>query len=52
MKTKFVIFGLALAGAVTVAVSSVVAQSSSQPAERQERPRMWMLDGLVVCAIC
>jgi S1-C subfamily serine protease len=45
MKTKFVIFGLALAGAVTVAVSSVVAQSSSQPAERQERPRMWMLDG-------
>lgn len=45
MKTKFVVFGLALSGAVAVAVSSVVAQSSPQPTERQERPRMWMLDG-------
>lgn len=45
MKTKFVVFGLALAGAVAVAVSSVVAQSSSQPTGRRERPMMWMLDG-------
>jgi serine protease Do len=43
MKTKIVVFGVVLAGAVAVAVSSVIAQSS-QDSDRQ-RPRMWMLDG-------
>jgi S1-C subfamily serine protease len=44
MKTKFVVFGLALAGAVAVAVSSVVAQAPQDETRRRE-PRVWMLDG-------
>jgi serine protease Do len=44
MQTKFVVFGLALAGAVAVAVSSVVAQAPQDETRRRE-PRVWMLDG-------
>ena len=44
-KAKFAVFGAVLAGAVTVAVSSVVAQTSQSEPARRERPRMWMLDG-------
>lgn len=45
MKTKFAVFGLALAGAVTVAVSAVVAQAPPDEQGRRNRPRVWMLDG-------
>ena len=45
MKTKFVVFGLVLAGAVTMAVSSVVAQAPQDEPGLRSRPRVWMLDG-------
>ncbi len=46
MKSKFAVFGLVLAGAVAVAVSSVVAQApQGEPGRRDVRPRMWTLDG-------
>lgn len=44
MKTKIAVFGLVLAGAVAMAISSVVAQTRQDEPGR-ERPRMWMLDG-------
>ena len=43
MKTKIVVLGLVLAGAVTMAVASVVAETSQD--QRRTRPRVWMLDG-------
>jgi serine protease Do len=45
MKTKFAVFGLVLAFAVAVAISSVVAQTRQDEPGQRERPRMWMLDG-------
>jgi serine protease Do len=41
---KFAIFGLALAGAVVVAVAGLAAQTAQAPAERS-RPRIMMLEG-------
>ena len=41
-KTRFAVFGLVLAGAVTFAVSSLVAQTRN---EERTRPRVMMLDG-------
>jgi serine protease Do len=46
-RATFAVFGLALAGAVTVAVASVVAQAPQNPQDEQgrRRPRVMMLDG-------
>lgn len=47
-KLRFAIFGLILAGAVAVAVGTLVAQEPAPrpaPEPRRERPRMMMLDG-------
>ena len=44
-KAKFAVYGAVLAGAVAVAVSSVVAQTNQSEPTRREGPRMWMLDG-------
>lgn len=45
MRRKFAVFGLALGGAVVLAVSSVVAQAPQNAPGRRDRPRVWMLDG-------
>jgi S1-C subfamily serine protease len=44
-KTTFAVFGLVLAGAVAVAVSTLAAQTPPGEQERASRPRVMMLDG-------
>lgn len=43
--TKFAAFGVLLAGAVALAVSSAAAQGPQDDPGRRSRPRAWMLDG-------
>ena len=45
MKMKSAMFGLVLAGAVAMAISSVVAQEPRDQRGRREGPRVWMHDG-------